>query len=145
MRHSEQPEFRCNHLPATTQRPPIAEIIAAQEEGRVDPLRYKSAEHPLLRIIQHIDFPESPFRISRAPRTRTTNPSTVTTGTLKTTKKTTPKLEKDLASSAHDIPSKGIMLRFHSMYVSHQSQFYFCTTTLCPNPLPYALCPESYR
>ena len=34
------------------------------------------------------------------------------------------------------------VLRFHPMYVSHLFQFYFCTTTLRPNPLPYALCPK---
>ena len=55
----------------------------------------------------------------------------------------TPKLRKDFASSAHNIPSKGIMLRFHPMYVRHQFQFYFCTITLCPNPLPYDLCPKA--
>ena len=36
-----------------------------------------------------------------------------------------PNAERYFASSAHDIPSKGIMLQFHHMYVSHLSLFLF--------------------
>ena len=60
MPHSEQLESRCNHPFATPQHLPTADETTAQEEDRVDPLRYKSAERLPLRIIPRADSLEFP-------------------------------------------------------------------------------------